>query len=377
MFALRDPSHVVMMGTSFETRGGIAAVLQAYRAAGLFDRWPVDYVATHRDGSPLEKCLKAIDGFFTFLTLLCTYPRAVLHVHSASRASFWRKSVFMALAMAARWPVIFHLHGGGFATFYDAQCGPVRRALVRFFLDRATCVVVVSERWCAWMHRVTRNPHVVSIHNPVALPAASTVEREPALVAFVGRCSEAKGTFDLLGAAAGLRASHPRIRLELAGDGDLEAVRRRATELGIGDKVTLPGWIGPRHRASLLARCGVFVLPSHVEGQPMSLLEAMAAGCAVVASTVGGIPDVIVDGFNGLLVPPGDAPALAAAIERLVADSELAMQMGRAARATIASRFTPERSVERLGELYAGLGIGDRPLVPSGGTSGLSPGESA
>ena len=187
MLRLRDPSHIVMIGTSFETRGGIAAVLQTYRGAGLFDRWPMDFVATHRDGTRLEKLSRAIGAFFTFLTLLCRYPRAVLHVHSASRASFWRKSVFMAVAMAARWPVIFHLHGGGFATFYDAECGPVRRAIVRFFLERASCIVVVSERWCAWMHRATRNPRVVSIANPVALPATGSVPREPGLVAFAGR----------------------------------------------------------------------------------------------------------------------------------------------------------------------------------------------
>jgi glycosyltransferase involved in cell wall biosynthesis len=364
---LQDPSHVVMMGTSFETRGGIAAVLQTYRGAGLFDRWPMDYVATHRDGTGLEKLLRAIDGFLLFLPLLCRYPRAVLHVHSASRASFWRKSVFMAMAMLVRWPVIFHLHGGGFATFYDAECGPVRRAIVRFFLDRASCVVVVSERWCAWMHRVTRNPRVVSIANPVALPAMGAVAREPALVAFAGRCSEAKGVFDLLEAASALRARHPQLCLELAGDGDLAAVQRRAHELGIGDKVSLLGWIGGRRKENLFARASIFVLPSHAEGMPVSLLEAMAAGCAVIVSAVGGVPDVIVDGFNGLLVPAGDTRALGEAIERLIADPALAAQMGRAARATIASRFTPERSLARLEQVYAGLGVAREPAKTGDG----------
>lgn len=353
---MRDPSHVVMVGTSFETRGGIASVLQTYRASGLFDRWPVDYVATHRDGSHLLRFLKAIDGFFVFVALLCRHPRAVLHVHSASRASFWRKSVFMALALLARWPVIFHLHGGGFATFYDAECGPLRRAFVRFFLDRASCIVVVSERWCAWMHRATGNPNVVTIANPVALPPASAA-RETATVAFVGRCSREKGVPELLDAAAILMKRFPAMRLELAGDGSPGEVEARAASLGIAERVTLHGWIGPRRRDEMLARATVFVLPSHAEGLPVSLLEAMAAGCPVIASDVGGIPDVISDGFNGLLVPAGDAKALARAIDKLLSDPALAFAMGRAARATIASRFTAHRAVERVGRIYSNLGV--------------------
>lgn len=353
---MRDPSHVVMVGTSLETRGGIAAVLQTYKSAGLFDRWPVDYVAAHRDGSKLLRFLKAIDGLFVFIAMLCRHPRAVLHVHSASRASFWRKSLFMLLALIARWPVIFHLHGGGFATFYDAECGPVRRAIVRFFLDRASCIVVVSNRWCAWMNRVTRNPRVVTIANPVTMPQEAG-PREPATVVFTGKICEGKGVPELLQAAAALKERFPALRVEIAGDGEAQAAFAQAERLGIADRVTLHGWVGPRRRDEILARATVFVLPSHAEGLPVSMLEAMAAGCPVIATGVGGIPDVISDGFNGLLVPVRAPAALASAIERLLADPSLAFAMGRAARATIASRFTADRAVERVGRIYADLGI--------------------
>lgn len=353
---MRDPSHVVMLGTSFETRGGIASVLQAYRAAGLFERWPMDFVATHRDGSWPQKAFTVLCAIFAFLALMLRHRRAVLHVHSASRASFWRKSVFMSLALLARWPVIFHLHGGGFATFYDAECGPARRRIVRFFLDRAACIVVVSERWCAWMHKATRNPRVVSISNPVSMPPPSAA-REPALVAFAGRCAPHKGVLELLQAGAALEGDFPGLRIECVGDGDLEAVRRQARSLGIEQRLALHGWVGSRRRDELLARASVFVLPSHAEGQPLGLLEAMAAGCPVVASAVGGIPDLVDHGFNGLLVPPRDPRALAEAIASLLGNPALAREMGRAARATIAARFVPERSFERLEQVYVRLGV--------------------
>ncbi|MEO7742488.1 MAG: glycosyltransferase family 4 protein [Usitatibacter sp.] len=353
----RTASRVVMLGTSFRTRGGVAAVLETYREAGLFERWPVDYVATHRDGTKVEKFLKAIDGVCVFLALLCRIPRAVLHVHCASRASFWRKSFFMAVALAARSPVILHLHGGGFATFYAEECGPVRRAIVRFFLDRAAVIVVVSDRWAAWMKRVSSNPRVVTIPNSVRLPAPAAAKREPALVVFAGRCSESKGIYDLLQAALALRREIPELRIECAGDGDLEEVERSIASLGLADRVRVHGWVGARRRDELLARAGIFVLPSHAEGLPMGVLEAMAAGCPVIASAVGGLPDLIEPGVNGLLIPAGDIRALAAALRRLIEDPAFARRLGSAARATIAARFTTERMLERLEQVYRSLGV--------------------
>ena len=136
----RPPRRIVMLGTSFETHGGIASVVNAYRAAGLFARWPIEYVQTHCDGSRFAKWSCAIGAFFSMLFLICRHPRAVLHVHAASRASFWRKAVLMSVARMAGWPVIFHLHGGGFATFYRG-CSPWQRGIVRYFLDRNPAVL--------------------------------------------------------------------------------------------------------------------------------------------------------------------------------------------------------------------------------------------
>lgn len=351
------PAHVVMVGTDFATRGGISAVVAAYRAGGLFERWPVAYIASHRDGTRWEKFVTALRGLALLIVALARFRHAVLHVHGASRWSFWRKSVYMAAALAVGWPIVFHLHGGAFAQFHKRECGPVRRRIVRFFLDRAAVIIVVSERWAAWMHRATSNPRVVCIPNPVALPPAVATRREPGLVVFAGRCEASKGVFELVEAVARLRPVCPRVRLECAGDGDLGKLERRAAALGIAGQVTMRGWLGGRERDELLARASVFVLPSHAEGLPMSLLEAMAAGCPVVATAVGGIPDLVTHGVNGLLVPPSNPKALADAVRALLQDPAFAERLGREARATVAARYTAERSLERLEQIYAGLGV--------------------
>ena len=98
----RLPTRVVMIGTDPETHGGISAVLRVWEDAGLFRRWPVTYIPTHRDGTRLQKLLRALDALVTFAGLACRVPCAVVHVHAASRASFWRKAPFMALAALLR-----------------------------------------------------------------------------------------------------------------------------------------------------------------------------------------------------------------------------------------------------------------------------------
>jgi len=355
MSAQRIP--VVMMGTHARTRGGISAVVETYRAEGFFARWPIHYIATHCDGSRLAKAWLAVSALFRLLAVLVRHDNGVLHVHSASRASFWRKCAYMSVALLLRWRVVFHLHGGGFARFH-AESGRLGRAVIRFFLDRAGRIVVVSECWARWIPSATSNRNVQVIPNPVREARyGPSLRREAGLVAFAGRCDAAKGIFDLLEATHLLRATIPQVRLECAGDGDLGKVARYALALNLGMRVSLPGWMDHAATLDLMRRANVFVLPSYAEGLPVSLLEAMAAGCAVVATNVGGVPDVITDGVDGLIVPAGNPEALAAAIGRILRDPAFARSLGNAARETIANRYSAERTLERLDQLYAGLGV--------------------
>jgi glycosyltransferase involved in cell wall biosynthesis len=367
-----EPGHtrLIMLGTAFETRGGIAAVVNAYRVQGLFERWPIDYVPTHCDGGVVRKVLTALEALLRVAFLLAKHRRVVMHVHCASRASFWRKSIFMTIAMLAKCPVILHLHGGGFARFYDVECGKLRRRIIRFFLERATRVIVLSERWRAWITRIADNRRIVCIPNPVAAVEERPLSHRRNIVLFLGRLERRKGVFDLLDAIAALRAHIPDIQLVCAGDGDLGSVARYAERLGIEDAVSLPGWVGPAEKQSLMNLAAVYVLPSYAEGLPVSLLEAMAAGLPVAATEVGGIPDVVTDGVTGFLFRPGDIATLERLLHRLLHDSHLGVRIAMAARETVRMRFAPERVLAQLDELYGDLKLADsaaaRACTPAG-----------
>jgi len=160
---------------------------------------------------------------------------------------------------------------------------------------------------------------------------------------FVGRLRIRKGVEVLLAALAGMRRQVPEARLLVAGDGEHRAaLQERAAELGLGpESVTFLGRADAARVRGLLAGARALVVPSTYEGMPLVVLEAMAAGIPVIASRVSGIPEVVVDGETGWLVPPEDPAALAAALQAVLADPAEAARRGEAGRRRVALRFTP------------------------------------
>lgn len=350
---------VVMIGPAFEARGGISSVVGVYRACGLFDRARVRYLASCPDGGTARKLVTAFRAWGRFLALLAAGRVRLAHVHLASRASFWRKSMFLWPAFLARVPVVIHLHGGAFATFYGEESGPWRRRFIRATFARAGAVIVLSRSWRDWVRHACPEASVVMIHNPVLVPEPGAApDREVNVILGLNRLEPLKGTHDLLQAVAALVERRPDIRLRLGGDGEIDAVRARVAELGLQRHVELLGWVGPQQRERELARAGIYALPSYREAMPMGVLEAMAAGLPVVATAVGGIPDMIDDGIEGRLLPPGDVAALVAALESLLDAPDCARAMGEAARLRVVHDFSAQAIVPRLEALYATVARG-------------------
>jgi glycosyltransferase involved in cell wall biosynthesis len=344
-----------MVGTALEGKGGVAAVVSVLRHHGLFERERVHYVATHREGPAAVKAKGALSGFWqTLLACVVQHP-SVVHVHAASRASFVRKSIVLLIARMAGCKTIFHLHGGGFRQFATVESGALMRRWIRHTLEASSVVITLSNGWAGFVRGFAPGARVTVLPNSVPLPAPSTMQPEPGRILFLGRLGAAKGVFELLGAAALLAAKYPSLRLAFGGEGDAEALLRRAAELGLAGRMEMLGWLGPEERDAQLARASVFCLPSHAEGLPMSMLEAMAAGRAVVASSVGGIPETIVDGDNGLLAPPRDEAALAEQLDRVLGDEALRARLARQARVTIEQHYSTEVVCGQLSALYREL----------------------
>ena len=184
--------------------------------------------------------------------------------------------------------------------------------------------------------------------------------RTPDRVVCVASLSEKKGQADLLDAVALLTARRPGVALELIGDGpERERLARRARERGVGERVAMPGARSTDEVAAALGAARAFALPSirlpsgRMEGIPVALMEAMAGGVPVVATRLSGIPELVEDGVTGLLVEPHDPDGLAAALERLLTDDELAARLAGAARERVERRFDLRTEAGKVGDLIA------------------------
>ena len=355
---------VLMVGPAIKGMGGIRAVVQGYKDGGLFERVSCTYVATHRGGPAWVKLLAAIRGWTQVAMLLRTLDAPLLHVHMASHASFWRKSVICLLARLTRRPYLVHVHGGGFQKFYEEECSAPARRIVRAVLGNAALVFALSEEWRGRLARIAPRASIEVLTNAVALPPIRSL-RPPAqrslTILFLGDIIPQKGVHDLVRAFAQTASEQPRVKLVCGGAGAVAEIRRLADGLGLADRLECPGWLQAERKEAELAGATMFVLPSYAEGMPMALLEAMSWGLPVIATPVGAIPQLITPGINGLLVPPGDLGALAAAITRLLREPSLRNDLGAAARATIEARFSRAVMIEQLLGIYGRFGIEARP----------------
>jgi glycosyltransferase involved in cell wall biosynthesis len=370
--ATREPTarSVIMVGTDLDGMGGVRAVVRGYLDGGLFERYDCVYVASHRAGNPLLKITTALKAWVQVAVLLRKLDAPLVHVQTASRGSFWRKFVVCLLARAARRPYIVHLHGGGFTRFYENESSSLGRRLIRSTLGHAALVIALSEEWRERVLRICPTAKVEVLHNAVAIPDRARVRRleahEPTLL-FLGHLLRDKGVYDLVRAFGLVAPRFPGLKLVLGGVGNLDEVRQLAAQLEIQERVSCPGWLDPERKTAALASSTIFILPSYAEGMPMALLEAMSWEMPVIVTPVGGVPQVVENGVNGLLVAPGDIDGLGAAIRRLLEDPALRERLGAAARATVETGFSLNEALAKLSGIYDRFGISAR--VPHGAPS--------
>ena len=225
----------------------------------------------------------------------------------------------------------------------------VCRAFARELIDGTG----VSSDSISVQHNAIRRQQSVSAADVESLRGRLGIDRRENVVLSVGRLSREKAHIDLLAAFKELSESKPEIssKLIIVGDGPecagLEAVSK---SLGCKERVIFAGQVDDVR--PFYATADVFVLPSHSEGSPNVLLEAMAANLPIAATAVGGVPEMVENNESALLVPPNDPPSIARAIALLLTDKELALRLRTNAATLVDTRYTPENYVRSVVEIY-------------------------
>jgi glycosyltransferase involved in cell wall biosynthesis len=277
---------------------------------------------------------------------------AGVHVNMAERLSLLRKGTVVVACRALGVPVVLHLHAAQLHHFYRRLPAPLR-ALTRWVFSLATSVVVLgaaSKRFVTEELGVVPGQVEILINGVPEPSVARRLAPGPVLqLLFVGNLSDRKGVPELLQAMALPDVAALPLSLTLAGGGDVAGYTAQARALGLAsDRVRFAGWSDQAAVARCMAEADMLVLPSHDEGLPLVILEALANGVAVVCTPVGEIPSVLNNGETALLVPPGNVAALGEALRTLALDAKLRERLERSGRALYAQHFS-------LGRFFAGI----------------------
>lgn len=346
-------SQVVMLCTA--ARGGMHSVVESYERDGVFSEWKVLLLEPHIEGSFLARMITFMKVFLYFIYLLIKGNLSLLHCHTAMRGSFWRKNIF---ALIARWfgiPVILHLHGSEMENFYHMQ-KTFGKFIIKYCLTTASKVLVLSDSWRQFIVDIAPNAKVTIMSNYVLPPIPTLIpdrtSRKSVEILFLGVIGDRKGVFDLLKAFAKIISEYPSVYLTIAGNGELERAIAEVKRLGLEANVKFPGWISGSKKNELLAAADIYILPSHNEGLPISILEAMSWQLPIISTTVGGIPE-LVHKEEGILVTAGDIDNLRKAIVRLVSSDETRLSMGYAARMKVNEKYSATVILPLLEEIYS------------------------
>ncbi len=283
----------------------------------------------------------------------------LVHIHTSAGIALYEKGVMAILSRRLGMPVILHIHGGRLEAMLRSAHG-LKLHLIKYIISRMSGIVVLSNH----MHQVI-SQHIPT-HAPITvLGNPSTISfdyEQPKKVdshvslLFVGHIKPEKGLLDLLAAYMDLRSNRKTdIRLVIVGAGDTKPnesyVKKKFKDAGAED-VIFTGVLNGKSLAKAYSDADVFVLPSHSEDQPLTILEAMSCGVPVVATDVGSISEVVENGINGFLINPGDIGELAGRLDLLCNNRELRESISAANRSKALERFSIENYIRSLKGLY-------------------------
>lgn len=280
----------------------------------------------------------------------------ILHIHSAAHGSFYRKYlVFLLGSFVFKKKVIFHLHAGNFETFFN-RSGIFTKKSIAYLINNSECVIVLSEIWMEFIKSHFKPKNLIILNNPIELPIinqdSNFVDSKLTHFLFLGRIVESKGIFDLINVLYENRVYYRnKLKLSVGGDGEFEKLKYFIISNQMQDMIEYIGWVDGCKKKNSLSSCNTLILPSYFEGSPISILEAMSYGKAIIATNVGGIPEIVQDGVNGFLIRPGDTLALKEKIDFMISNKECSLSMGHKSREII-YKYDVLEVIKQMESLY-------------------------
>ena len=324
----------------------MTSVVDNYFDAGIEKKVDITYIETVNDKNAFSKILKMISGFLKFIT--CINRCDIVHIHMASRMSTFRKGIYVRIAKKKNKKVILHIHGAEYKIFYEKECTKKQQKYVINTLNLADKIIVLSEEWKEYFEKIIDKDKIIIIYNSILIPKDFKKDLDTQKILFLGRFGERKGIYDLLDVVEKLITDYPKLKLYAGGDGEIEKVQKIVKEKDINDNFEYLGW----EKEKYLKEVSFYVLPSYNEGMPMSLIEGMAYKNVSISTNVGGIPKVINNMNNGIIINPGDKDELYNNMKKLLDNDKLRKKLSNNARITVEEKFNINNNLDKLLNVY-------------------------
>lgn len=334
-----------MVGPDSNEKGGIATVIANFKAyyhseenqLFFFSSW----AAKKKWRTQLQACV-------SLRKEIRQKKIELVHYHVAQNGSFYRKA-FLAFLSKKKTKTIFHMHASQFDTFYKNQSFPMKW-LIRKTLDQVDHIVVLSHSWEVFYQKITATTITV-IENAVLVPENPPYKMNSKQIITLGRIGKRKGSYDLLKAAELVYPNAPNLQFDFYGDGEISELKSLIVQRKLKN-VRINSWISQEEKLQVIKQAALHVLPSYQEGLPMAILETMAQGIPNISTPVGGIPEVIISGENGMLVSPGEPEELAKAILAFFYDPKQQKKLSERAFAQIKENFSIKQYIQKWEQVY-------------------------
>ena len=322
---------VIFIGPDYlDHRGGIGAVLKSY---SLFVT-PFKFIPSFKAKNPVEKILVFCNCIFKlFVTLFYDRDIKVVHIHGSHGASVYRKFILIMISkFFFRKKVIYHLHSSSYDKLYE-NGNFFYRFICTKAISNSDLIITLSKKWYEYYNETFDVKSIKIVNNVVPEPIIlhpTSSKSEVLEILFLGRIGIRKGVFDLLNVIITQKKSWMhKVRFYLGGDGDIDKLNNIICEHKLEELVEYIGWVDGERKVELLNKSDILILPSYNEGLPISILEAMSYSMPIIASNVGGIPEIVKNFENGVTLAPGDDIALAKAINFFINDPEKVRDYGK------------------------------------------------
>lgn len=346
-----------MVVPSFTAKGGITAVADGYRNSKLEHDFDVKYVETYCDGNVIKKLFKAFGGYISFIFKFLFWKPDIIHIHSSFGASFFRKKPFIDIAFRHHKPIVNHIHGADFDSFYRSADDKTKNKIKSAY-SKCSYIIALSDEWKTNLSEIVDESKIAVIENYGKINEQAVLDRQQKKIEnnilFLGFIGERKGCYDVPAIAEKVIAKIPYAKFILGGSGEIEKIISMSSEQ-VKKSLVFPGWVRNEKKDELLKQADVFFLPSYNEGMPMSILDAMGYGLPVVSTTVGGITKIVRNDVNGYTFAPGDIDGIANAVIKILSDKSLNKALSRKSAEIITEEYSLNQHISKLEKLYGAL----------------------